>query len=77
VRASPRREAGVTFSDLAEEVKYELARQMLAAGRELRTIAGEIGFADASAFSRAFVKWSGETPGRWRADRARMSVAAS
>jgi AraC-like DNA-binding protein len=68
-------EASVTFSDLAEEVKYELARQMLAAGRELRAIAGELGFADASAFSRAFVKWSGETPGRWRADRARMSVA--
>jgi AraC-like DNA-binding protein len=68
-------EANVTFSVLAEEVKYELARQMLRAGRELRAIAGELGFADASAFSRAFVKWSGETPGRWRADRARMSVA--
>ena len=67
-------EAEVAFSDLAEEVKYELARQMLAAGKELRAIAGELGFADASAFSRAFVKWSGETPGRWRADRARMSI---
>jgi AraC-like DNA-binding protein len=59
-------EAETTFSDLAEEVKYELARQMLASGRAQREIAGELGFADASAFNRAFVKWSGQTPGRWR-----------
>ncbi|MCI4678631.1 AraC family transcriptional regulator [Rhodoblastus acidophilus] len=64
-------EADATFSDLAEEVKFELARQMLASGREQRAIAGELGFADASAFNRAFVKWSGQTPGRWRAGRMR------
>jgi AraC-like DNA-binding protein len=62
-------ECGATFSELAEEVKYELARAMIAAGRELRAVAGELGFADASAFSRAFAKWSGQTPGRWRAGR--------
>jgi AraC-like DNA-binding protein len=60
-------DSGATFSDLAEEVKYELARAMIAAGREFRAIAGELGFADSSAFNRAFAKWSGQTPGRWRA----------
>lgn len=60
-------EAGARFSDLAEATKYELARDLLAAGREQSAIAAELGFADASAFNRAFVKWSGVTPGRWRA----------
>ncbi len=40
---------------------------MLASGKEMRAIAGELGFADVSVFNRAFVKWSGQTPGRWRA----------
>jgi AraC-like DNA-binding protein len=68
--------AGASFSDLAEGVKYELARQMLASGRELRAIAGDLGFADPSIFNRAFVKWSGQTPGRWRSERARAHTAA-
>lgn len=69
-------ESGLSFSDLAEEVKFELARTMIVAGREFRAIAGELGFADASAFNRAFAKWSGQTPGRWRAERGGARVAA-
>lgn len=69
-------EAKANFSVLAEEVKYELARRELAAGKALRAVAGELGFADAAAFSRAFVKWSGETPGRWRAERGRRPASA-
>ena len=69
-------EANTTFSDLAEDVKYQLARQMLASGKDMRAIAGELGFADASVFNRAFVKWSGQTPGRWRSGRIRAPDAA-
>ena len=69
-------EANVTFSALADETKYELARKLLASGKDLRLIAGELGFADASAFNRAFVKWSGQTPGRWRADWSRRRETA-
>lgn len=69
-------EANTTFSDLAEDVKYQLARQMLASGKEMRAIAGELGFADASVFNRAFVKWSGQTPGRWRSEHIRAPDAA-
>ena len=69
-------EANTTFSDLAEEVKYRLARQMLASGKDIRAIAGELGFADASVFNRAFVKWSGQTPGRWRSRRIKAPDAA-
>lgn len=60
-------EAGARFTALAEATKFELARDLLAAGRDQSAIAVELGFADVSAFNRAFVKWSGLPPGRWRA----------
>jgi AraC-like DNA-binding protein len=34
-------------------------------------IAGMLDYADASAFTRAFRRWSGTTPARWRAKRDR------
>ena len=37
--------------------------------RRAEEIAARLGFADASAFTRAFKTWSGTTPGRWRAAR--------
>jgi AraC-like DNA-binding protein len=49
---------------------------MLASGKDMRAIAGELGFADASVFHRAFVKWSGQTPGRWRSEHIRAPDAA-
>jgi AraC-like DNA-binding protein len=37
--------------------------------RKMGEIAAMLGFAEQSAFSRAFKTWSGVTPGRWRAER--------
>jgi AraC-like DNA-binding protein len=37
--------------------------------RRITDIAGLLGFAEQSAFTRAFKTWSGTTPGRWRAER--------
>ena len=67
--------AGASFADLRNEAKFELARRMLLADKPLRAITSKLGFADSSAFSRAFAKWSGHTPGKWRARRARVTVA--
>ena len=39
---------------------------------EVRQIAAALDYADASAFTRAFRRWSGTTPARWRARRARL-----
>jgi AraC-like DNA-binding protein len=36
---------------------------------EVGQIAAALDYADASAFTRAFRRWSGTTPGQWRAGR--------
>jgi AraC-like DNA-binding protein len=43
---------------------------------ELGEVASHLGYSEPSAFTRAFRRWSGESPSRWRqkhgAKRARM-----
>jgi AraC-like DNA-binding protein len=60
-------ERGVTFHDVVDAVREELARQLLASpATAVAEVAFALGFADQSAFHRAFVRWTGETPGAWR-----------
>jgi AraC-like DNA-binding protein len=61
--------AGVTFADVADEVLLELAEGLLMKDQPISEIAAALGFADQSAFTRAFKKWAGTTPARWRAKR--------
>lgn len=59
---------GTHFQQLVDEVRFEIARQMLEqSARDVRAIADMLGYADASALTRAFRRWSGTTPGLWRA----------
>jgi AraC-like DNA-binding protein len=60
---------GVTFSGLADEVRFDAAQNLLLKNRRVSEIAAELGFAEPGAFIRAFKAWSGTTPGRWRAQR--------
>ena len=56
------RAEGTTFEALLEEVRYEVAYQLLGHSDLLvRDVA------DAAAFTRAFRRWSGTAPARWRA----------
>jgi AraC-like DNA-binding protein len=58
---------GTHFQALVDEVRFEIARQMLErSAMEVRDIAEMLGYADASALTRAFRRWSGTTPARWR-----------
>ena len=60
-------EAGRTFQEVLAEARRELAKHyLLYSGRELTETAYLLGYADANSFFRAFHKWEGVSPGRWR-----------
>ena len=61
-------EFGVTFKALADETRFEIARRMLEdSAMTIRQIAEALDYADASAFTRAFRRWTKSTPAVWRA----------
>jgi AraC-like DNA-binding protein len=61
---------GTSFQALVDECGLELARQLLQfSDLDVSRIAAALGYADASAFTRAFRRWTGTTPARWRAGR--------
>jgi AraC-like DNA-binding protein len=65
---------GTGFRQLVDESRFEIARQMLEdSALEVSQIASMLDYADASAFTRAFRRWSGTTPARWRATRDRAA----
>ena len=58
---------GTSFAALLDEVRRELALQHLADPRtSVAEIAFALGFGDQPAFHRAFVRWTGKTPGEHR-----------
>jgi AraC-like DNA-binding protein len=63
-------DAGCTFQDLVEKARHELSTNLLADTHySLAEVAFLTGFSEQSAFSRAFKRWSGMTPGSYRAHR--------
>lgn len=59
---------GAAWGRLKDEVRRDLALQLLAeGGLSVGDIAARLGFDDASTFYRAFRKWTGSAPGAWRA----------
>ena len=66
---------GTSFQELLDEGRFEIARQLLEDTRmEVSQIAMTLDYADASAFTRAFRRWSGTTPAQWREDRKTASL---
>jgi AraC-like DNA-binding protein len=58
---------GTTFHQLLDEVRFETACQLLDTARiPITEIAASLGYAETSAFSRAFRRWSGATPSQRR-----------
>jgi AraC-like DNA-binding protein len=58
---------GTTFRELAAQCRYDIARQLLeTSDMEMVEIAATLGYAESSVFTRAFRRWSGTTPTRWR-----------
>lgn len=61
------KEQGHTFESLLDEVRRDLALQAVAdPDRALADIALALGFAESSTFYRAFHRWTGMPPAKWR-----------
>ena len=58
----------LTFSEIAQDVKYQTAQMLLQRDKDVAEIAMMIGYSDVTAFIRAFRSWSGMTPARWRVE---------
>ncbi len=60
-------EDGITFQELMEEARRELARHyLLHSSLELNETAYLLGYEDANSFFRAFHEWEGTSPRQWR-----------
>jgi AraC-like DNA-binding protein len=61
------RQAGRSFRELLDEVRFNEARLQLShSAINLTDLALSLGYADETAFSRAFKRWSGVAPRQWR-----------
>ena len=59
---------GTTFKAITDEIREALAVELLTAGGlSLEQVASRLGYHDAAGFSRAFRRWTGATPGTYRA----------
>ena len=60
-------EEGESYRSIMDELRRDLAISLLSETQQSITeIAGELGFAESSAFHRAFKKWTGIRPGEYR-----------
>lgn len=57
---------GSSFKVLRDATRYQLAEQQLRGRHPISAIAESLGFADESAFAKAFRRWAGESPARYR-----------
>jgi AraC-like DNA-binding protein len=61
------RAEGTTFTQLASEVQYRVAKQLLIdTSMSMTQISVALDFSEPAAFSHAFRRWSGMTPSAWR-----------
>jgi len=61
-------EQGTSFVALVAEVRYDIARQLLAnTAMSISQVAAILNYAEPSAFTRAFRRWSGLSPMAWQA----------
>ncbi len=61
------RDEGQSFSAIRDELRFAQAQAILRERPDsIADIASALGYAEPSAFHRAFLKWSGQTPGAFR-----------
>jgi AraC-like DNA-binding protein len=66
----------ITFQQLLQEARQEMAQQYLTQkSLDLNEVAYLVGFDDANSFFRAFQRWEGVSPYRWRCRRMNQPPA--
>jgi AraC-like DNA-binding protein len=61
---------GTTFREISDTVRGKLAEGYLSNRKvSIAEVAFLLGFSEQSSFNRAFRRWTGESPGRWRRQR--------
>ena len=61
------KDEGTSFSDLLQDSRMQLSKRYLRQpGRSVVETSYLLGFAEPSAFSRAFKRWTGQTPAQYR-----------
>jgi len=66
--------SGTTFQALLDETRAEMARQLLQDTRSsIARIAQSLGYQDPTIFTRAFRRWTGNTPSEFRSSKASAS----
>ena len=64
---------GLAFRQVANEIRFEIACELLAnTDMALSQVAAALRYSELSAFTRAFRRWSGQTPSAWRASHPRV-----
>ena len=70
-------DAGISFQQLVEDTRRELARHYLKQSAvELNEAAFLLGFEDVNSFFRAFHLWEGTSPGEWRTRHCAAAIEA-
>lgn len=65
-------ELDTSLATLVEHARSDVARAALAGIEPIKVIALRLGYSEQSAFHRAFKRWTGMTPGQYRASRRTM-----
>ena len=64
---------GLGFRQVTNEVRFEIACELLAnTDMALSQVAAALKYSEPSAFTRAFRRWSGQTPSAWRTSHPRV-----
>ena len=56
----------VTFEQVLDQLRHRLALELLSQGHSIKQVSYRLGFSDPAAFSRAFKRWTGSSPGSVR-----------
>lgn len=57
---------GASYRDIVDQLRSDLAKTFMKDGMSLSEVAYLLGYADQAAFSTAFKRWTGTTPGRFK-----------